>query len=187
MSERSPFEGIHGIVLDAVGTLIEPRPSVSVAYALAAARQGVRVEVDAIRDRFRRAFTSDESLESLGPLATDEPTERLRWRRIVSSCLPEVPDPDLAFSQLWDHFGDPSSWSVFPDVPPGLPALRALGLKLCIASNFDARLHRVLAGLPRFATGPTPWSCPPRSAIASPTPPFMKPPAPASASIPAPS
>src|SRR4051812_29354100 len=107
MISRSGFDGIEGIVLDAVGTLIEPSPSVSEAYARAARRQGVAIELAEVKRRFREQFATDEIDEQRGPLATDEPTEHRRWRRIVARCLPEVPDGDLAFAELWDHFGDP--------------------------------------------------------------------------------
>ncbi len=146
MSSLSGFDGIEGIVLDAVGTLIDPAPSVSHAYSLAARRQGVSLDVAEIKSRFREQFATDEIDEQRGPLATDEATERRRWRRIVAGCLPEVPDQDLAFHELWDHFGDPASWIVFPDVAPALETLRQAGFRLCVASNFDGRLRRVMAG-----------------------------------------
>src|SRR5690349_2904905 len=104
MSVRIGFEAIEGIVLDAVGTLIEPVPSVSETYSAAASRQGVEVPATILRGRFREQFGLDEIDERRGPLATDEATERRRWRRIVGGCLPEIPDPDRAFAELWDHF-----------------------------------------------------------------------------------
>ncbi|MDB5350979.1 MAG: yjjG [Planctomycetota bacterium] len=147
MFSQSGCDGIEGIVLDAVGTLIDPAPSVSEAYALAARRQGVSLPLGEIKRRFLTQFGTDEIDEQRGPLATDEPTERRRWRRIVAGCLPELPDPDRAFDELWDHFGEPGSWIVFPDVAPAVLALRNAGFRLCVASNFDGRLHRVAAGL----------------------------------------
>ena len=150
MIARSEFVGIRGIVLDAVGTLIEPVPSVSETYALAACRQGVAIDVGVIKGRFREHFSRDEAGATLGASATDEASERRRWRRIVAGCLPEVPDGDRAFEELWEHFGDPSSWFVFQDVAPAVAALHALGLRVCVASNFDGRLHAVAAGLPEL-------------------------------------
>lgn len=146
MDAGSGFGGIQGIVLDAVGTLIDPAPSVSEVYARAARRQGIGLDVREIKRRFREQFATDEIDERRGPLATDEATERRRWRRIVAGCLPEVPDPDGAFDELWEHFADPRSWIVFPDVAPAVLALRDEGYRLCVASNFDGRLHRVAAG-----------------------------------------
>ncbi len=104
-----------------------------------------------LKARFRDSFASDEVDDLRGPLATDEATERRRWRRIVAACLPEVSDQSRAFDELWSHFADPTSWIIFPDVVPALERFRARGLRLCIGSNFDGRLRRVVAGLPEFA------------------------------------
>ena len=138
---------IRGIVLDAVGTIIEPRPSVSEAYAQAAMRQGCAIDVDVLKTRFRDAFAIDEIDEQRGALATNEETEFRRWKHIVEKCLPQVPDPGRAFEELWAHFADPSSWIVFPDVLETVQTLKARGFHICVASNFDGRLRRVAAGL----------------------------------------
>jgi putative hydrolase of the HAD superfamily len=141
------LNSIRGIVLDAVGTLIEPRPSVAEVYASAAKRQDVDLDIAVTRSRFRQLFATLESGEPDNPFATDEPNERRRWRAIVAGCLPEVLDPDRAFEELWDHFGNPTSWRVFPDVDSALARLREAGIPFCVASNFDGRLHQVFAGL----------------------------------------
>jgi putative hydrolase of the HAD superfamily len=138
---------IEGIVFDAVGTLIEPVPSVALAYTQAALRQGIEVDPSDVKRRFHKYFRVDEVDEQLGPLATDESSEHRRWRRIVSNVLPDLPDPDRAFAELWDHFGRPNSWRAFDDVAPTLQAVREAGLEFVIASNFDARLRSVIAGL----------------------------------------
>ncbi len=145
------FGVIRGIVLDAVGTLIDPRPSVAAAYAEAAQRQGVVLDRTEVRNRFRRHFGDDEVDDLRGPLATDEAVERLRWRRIVLGVLPEVADPGLAFDQLWEHFGRPEAWRAFDDVVPALRRLEAAGLPVRVASNFDGRLRGVLRGLEGLA------------------------------------
>ena len=148
MNEDNGLGRIEGIVLDAVGTLIDPNPSVAAAYAAAAARQGIELDRREVRSRFLRAFGDDDGDDDpRGPLSTDEPRERSRWRRIVAGVLPEVPDPDRAFDELWDHFGRPSAWAAFPDVAPALAKLSAAGLPVRVASNFDGRLRGVLLGL----------------------------------------
>ena len=144
------FSGVEGIVLDAVGTLIDPRPSVAEVYAQAAWRQGVTLDVPTLKRRFGEHFQTDEIDELRGPLATSEEVERGRWRRIVSGCLPEVADPDRAFADLWVHFGDPASWFVFPDVAPALARLEAAGLRISVGSNFDGRLRAVASGFPEL-------------------------------------
>ncbi len=151
MTSLEGWDGIEGIVLDAVGTLIEPEPSVARAYADAALRQGMVVDVAEVKKRFGRHFRNDEIDEQLGPMVTDESIEYRRWRRIVANVLPELPDPDRAFDELWDYFGRSEAWCCFPDVASGLVALRDLGIRVRIASNFDSRLRAVAAGLPELA------------------------------------
>ena len=84
-------------------------------------------------------------------MVTDEAIEHRRWRRIVANVLPDLPDLDRAFAELWDHFGRPEAWRCFPDVGRGLLDLRDAGYRLRIASNFDGRLRSVAAGLPDLA------------------------------------
>jgi putative hydrolase of the HAD superfamily len=151
MISHEGWNRIEGIVLDAVGTLIEPEPSVAKVYASAALRQGIVVEVAEVKRRFSQHFRNDEVDEQLGPMVTDESIEYRRWRRIVANVLPDLPDQDRAFAELWDHFGRSQAWRCFPDVGPGLEALRKAGFPVRIASNFDGRLRTVAAGLVELA------------------------------------
>jgi putative hydrolase of the HAD superfamily len=151
MSERPLWDSIEGIVFDAVGTLIKPDPSVANAYTAAARRQGVELEPEEVRARFQVHFQSDEVHAEQGVLTTDEATERRRWRHIVAGVLPELPDPDRAFDELWEHFSTPASWRCFRDVVPAMRALKQMGVSLCVGSNFDGRLRGVVQGLPELA------------------------------------
>lgn len=136
-----------GVLLDAVGTLITPNPPVAQVYSAAAARQGVAIDPAELRHRFRQSFAQDERDELRGPLSTSEEIERRRWMRIVHQCLPEVPNPERAFSELWNHFANAGSWAVFPDAAKLLIKLIDQNVAFAIASNFDARLRGVLIGL----------------------------------------
>jgi putative hydrolase of the HAD superfamily len=144
------WDGIRGIVFDAVGTLIEPVPSVAVAYAETARRQAVVLDPREVRARFHVHFQSDGVHAQRGMLSTDEETERRRWRMIVNGVLPEVAHPDQAFDELWDHFSRPASWRCFPDVAATLDALIEQGISVCVGSNFDRRLRGVVNGLPEL-------------------------------------
>jgi putative hydrolase of the HAD superfamily len=148
MNRQASWNGIRGIVFDAVGTLIKPVPSVAEAYVAAASRQGVTLAPKEVRARFQVHFQSAEVHGEQGLLSTDETTECRRWRRIVAGVLPEVPETDRAFDELWDHFGRPESWRCYPDVLPVLNAFAAMGTLVCVGSNFDGRLRRVVQGLP---------------------------------------
>lgn len=154
MDVQAASNRICGILLDAVGTLIRPVPSVAEAYTAAAQRQGVVLRTEEVRARFEMHFQGDEVHGERGAYSTDEPTEWRRWLRIVTCVLPEVPDSERAFQELWDHFSRPESWRCYPDVAPALGALSELGISVCVGSNFDRRLRRVVHGLPELA----PWA-----------------------------
>jgi putative hydrolase of the HAD superfamily len=151
MFNDSPWAESDGIVFDAVGTLIDPFPSVAEVYAEAARRQGVHLDRGLVKSRFHRYFRDDEVDEMRGPLETDEATEFRRWRRIVTNVLPEVPDPDRVFDELWEHFGRPEAWRCFSDVATALASLSARRVPIRVASNFDARLRAVVRGLPELS------------------------------------
>jgi len=151
MSKQLNWNLIDGIVLDAVGTLIKPEPSVADAYAEAAKRQGVELNRDEIKARFNSHYQSDEVRGERGLNSTDEATEVWRWRRIVAKVLPEAPNPEQIFDELWEHFGNPSSWRCFPDVVPALDAIHEAGIAVCVGSNFDRRLRKVVMGLPELS------------------------------------
>jgi putative hydrolase of the HAD superfamily len=153
MKERPRWDGIAGIVFDAVGTLIRPDPPVVAAYQDAARGQGVDLELEDVRRRFQVHFHADGVHSEQGPLSTDENTERRRWRKIVEGVLPEIRDPDRAFEELWEHFSRPESWRCFPDVAPALHALKEMEISVCVGSNFDRRLRTVVLGLPELS----PW------------------------------
>ncbi len=150
MRSQPAWNGIRGIVFDAVGTLIKPLPSVAEAYTAAARRQGVVLDPEEVRARFQVHFQSDKVHGEQGALSTDDATERRRWRMIVTGVLPEVAEPERAFDELWDHFGRPESWWCYPDVAAVLDTLADQGISICVGSNFDGRLRGVVNGLPEL-------------------------------------
>jgi len=137
---------IRAVAFDAVGTLIEPVPSVADAYRQAALSVGLDLPSAVIRERFVKVFAADDTTEEH---STNELNEVYRWRNIVEACLPELDQTrsNQAFDQLWEHFAKPSSWRLFPDVAETFHWLAQKGVKVCIASNFDARLRQVWGGL----------------------------------------
>jgi putative hydrolase of the HAD superfamily len=150
MNSETGLNGIRGIVFDAVGTLIKPVPSVAEAYTAAASRQGIALKPADVRGRFQHHFQNGGEHAGKGLFSTDEGTERRRWRAIVRGVLAEVPDPDRAFEELWDHFSQAGSWRCYPDVEPALGGLADVGISVCVGSNFDSRLRGVVLGLPEL-------------------------------------
>src|SRR5258708_3026368 len=102
MTHHLELGRVAGLVIDAVGTLIEATPPVAEVYTQIARRQGLTVSPDEVKARFQRHFGEDEVEEMRGPLATDESREQQRWVRIVSNVLPDLPEPERGFQDLWD-------------------------------------------------------------------------------------
>lgn len=140
---------IRCVAFDAVGTLIYPEPSVSIAYWEIGQRYGSQQTLEQVRSGFYKAF--DELSRGVrGDYSTSEAEEKERWREIVSRVLPDVDDPDRCFDTLHHHFGQPSVWRVFPDVADTLTGLVKRGIEVLVASNFDERLHPICDGLPEL-------------------------------------
>jgi putative hydrolase of the HAD superfamily len=143
------------VVFDATGTLIEPAEAIAESYQRIAYGHGAAIAIDQIETRIRAAVRAGFHTDMLGMERppTDDANERRRWRMIVEQVLPEVSESHrtMAFEQLWDHFSQPAAWRVPADVPMALQLLQANGLRAAIASNFDHRLERVVAGLPELA------------------------------------
>jgi putative hydrolase of the HAD superfamily len=94
------------------------------------------------------AQADTRSTEHFGePGRTNEDYEQEFWRAVVQDVLPDVQDLDACFAELFEHFARPDSWRCFPDVAPTLSDLERRGYRVVLASNFDARLHRVCDGL----------------------------------------
>jgi putative hydrolase of the HAD superfamily len=142
------------VVFDAVGTLLTPSPTVAEAYWAVGNRFGSRYAVDDVSRRFRSAFAASDADGFVGNRrgATSEAEELARWRWIVQQVFDDVTDQDRCFGLLWDHFAQPAHWRVYDEVPEVLAAVSAAGVRLAIASNFDCRLHQVLAGHPVLAS-----------------------------------
>ncbi len=142
------------LVFDAVGTLIDPDPTVAVAYHSVGSRFGSQFSVDDVGPRFRAAFRGSEldgfpgGPPAAGRRITSDVIEEARWRWIVRQVFSDVGDQEGCFRELWDHFARPSSWRCFADVGDALSQFADAGYKLAIASNFDIRLHSVCDALP---------------------------------------
>jgi putative hydrolase of the HAD superfamily len=152
------FQEIRWIAFDAVDTLIRPNPAVAAIYHAVGGRHGSRLPLEQVSGRFRKAFAraEEEGVLACACPAADEPwhtcerRERLRWKSIVESVLDDVNDRSACFEDLFVHFGRPSSWVCFPEVEAVLVALKGSGFRLAVSSNFDARLHAVMDGLPQL-------------------------------------
>ncbi len=140
-----PPPGVDVVVFDVVGTLIEPSPSVAVAYQRAAARHGVECDVAEVQGRFRAAWKRQEEIDAAAsrPFATSRAREADRWRCIVDEVFAGQPASAAIFADLWAHFGRVDAWR---PIERGRDlVLRALDARatVVLASNFDERLFAI--------------------------------------------
>ncbi|MBX9680617.1 MAG: HAD family hydrolase [Gemmataceae bacterium] len=139
---------IRGVALDAVGVLLRPAESIAATYLAIARRFGSKLEPEVVGKRFRQAFGKQEMLDAQAGWRVDEPRERRRWLEIVRETLDDVADPQACFYALFDHFAKPNAWLIDPDIAMLVQRLNERGIPVVVASNFDARLHAVLADHP---------------------------------------
>jgi len=72
------------------------------------------------------------------------------WGRLLERLceLLETRKPGpFAAAELFSRFARAEAWVVYPDAVPALDAMRAMGLRLAVISNFDERLPDLLAAL----------------------------------------
>jgi putative hydrolase of the HAD superfamily len=141
-----PSSAIRAVFFDAVGTLLHPQPPAAEVYASVGRRWGSGLSQEVVASRFRSAFAREDERDRAAGWHTSEAREVARWRRIVTAVLDDVEDVESCFRELWEHFGRPESWDCDPVVESVLGLLAGRGLAVGIASNFDGRLRRVLAG-----------------------------------------
>lgn len=140
------------IVFDAVGTLIFARPTVAEVYLSAAIPCGWSGTLADVQDRFRSSFSSMSGRDL--DFTTNESLQRVRWRALVGKVFGELStlQVDAIFERLWAHFAQPASWDIFPDALSAIELCNQRGVSWCIGSNFDARLHQVVAGHPQLSS-----------------------------------
>ena len=150
-SDRSAPAGIEAVTLDATGTLFAC-PAMGEIYSEVLARHGVAITAASVRRVFPVVW---KELDCLTPAGRDRFTSfaggsRAFWARLLDRLCElleaRAPGP-FAAAELYSRFARPEAWTVFPDVFPALDAMRGLGLRLAVISNFDERLPGLLEGL----------------------------------------
>ena len=144
--------GVKVILFDATETLVSIPRGVGAHYAEVAAQLGATVEETHWQQAFKKEFRAMPARPSTGEHREDD--DRGWWQelvmRVLAECVPVAQWPQFPraeyFERVYTLFADPGVWALYPDV---LPALEALGsqFRLGVISNFDVRLHGILAGL----------------------------------------
>ena len=142
---------IRAVFFDAAGTLIKPARRVGESYAMVAEKYGMEVAPSAINERFRVCFEASPPLAFPGASAAQLVVlERNWWKNLVSRIFEPwgtIERFDDCFAELFEYFAGSAAWTLYPEVAATLTALKKRGLILDVISNFDSRLHRILAGL----------------------------------------
>jgi putative hydrolase of the HAD superfamily len=138
---------LRAVVFDAVGTLIYAEPNVAKIYAQIGRRYGRAPGEATIEARFRAAFQRQELNDRERCWVTSEAREMKRWRDIVAESFDDGV-ADACFADLYHHFAQPGAWRVAASAGELIGSLRRHGLIAALASNFDRRLHGIVAALP---------------------------------------
>jgi putative hydrolase of the HAD superfamily len=144
--QRTRMNDIAFVYFDAAGTLLFPQPSVGEVYAAVGRRFGSYRDAAELSRRFHDAFRRQEALDAADGWRTSEARERARWRAIVAEALDDVTDAERCFETLYHHYAQPEAWTCPPETGSVLRELEARGYGLGVASNFDHRLHNIVAG-----------------------------------------
>ena len=138
------------IAFDAAGTLFEPAEPIENIYADGFSTLGFGLPEARWKSAFERAFRITPDPEYSGR-EDGEAVEKEWWRAIVRNSAEATgihPDPDTmatAFEELFGHYATGAAWKLFPETESILASLKSQSIGLAVTSNFDSRLHRVLA------------------------------------------
>jgi putative hydrolase of the HAD superfamily len=137
-----PPVGVSVVVFDVVGTLVEPSPSVAVAYQQVAARHGLTVDTGVIQQRFKAAWRRQEVIDAAAvpAFATSRAREAERWRAIVDDVFEGATVSAAIFPDLWEHFGQLAAWQPLAHGRDLVRQAIDAGVTVALASNFDERL-----------------------------------------------
>jgi putative hydrolase of the HAD superfamily len=139
---------------DAAGTLFDVNGSVADLYLRHAEKYGVKQLPEvraAIDSAFHRAFReAPPPVFAVRDPAEIKRCERLWWFDIVHHVFYRVgmfEGFDQYFEEVFEAFGGPDYWSLFPETISVLKRLKDHGIEIGIISNFDSRLFTILRGL----------------------------------------
>jgi putative hydrolase of the HAD superfamily len=135
----------RAVLFDAVGTLIRLREPVGVTYARLGGGDAAALQaafVSQLRARAPMAFADQ-------PAAALQAAERAWWHELVRDVFGAAGRTlsSDSFDSLWNHYAGGEAWVCAPGAIDLLRRLRAAGGTTAVVSNFDHRLHAVLAAL----------------------------------------
>ena len=147
--EAKDFSSIKAVFFDAGGTLLYPFPSVGIIYRDVAARYGCQAEAEHLEFLFRQAWLKRDGMTALVSHSSEK-KEKDWWHSLVHEVFTqvgEVRDFEAFFNELYEIFGRPEVWRLYPGTLEVLEALNKKGKKVGIVSNWDSRLFQLCKGL----------------------------------------
>lgn len=142
---------VRAVFFDVGNTLLYAEPSVSEVCRQVLARAGHVRDLSLI-DSFMPLVDAyyEERYAEDDAFWTDEERTSSVWVGMYSLLCRKLGIESEAVSiarEVYDEFGRPERWALYPDVRPTFERLQAAGLRLGIISNWDSRLARLLNGL----------------------------------------
>jgi putative hydrolase of the HAD superfamily len=130
------------VLLDAMGTLLTFEPPAPHLRAALLARTGVDVGLEAASRAIRAEIAYYRAHLHLG----GDPAGLAALRRASAEAMrPELGELEIGGEQLTSALLDSLRFLAFPEVAGALAALRRLGARLVVVSNWDVSLHERLA------------------------------------------
>lgn len=137
------------VFFDAGGTLLHPFPSVGEIYARESAKYGCHAKAEDLQEWFKEEWIKRDGLTHLAS-HTEEKIEKAWWRDLVSDVFKRAApfsDFDAFFEELYELFGHPDLWRLYPSTLHVLQTLKQTGVCMGIISNWDSRLFQLCDGL----------------------------------------
>jgi putative hydrolase of the HAD superfamily len=142
---------LRAVFFDVGNTLLRPHPSVGEVVRQILAEEGHVHDITAIDELmplvdeyYEDRYQTDDTFW------TDEDRTSQVWVGMYSllcSRLGIEDEAEAIAARVYQEFGDPERWEVYPDVRPAFRRLRKRGLKLGLISNWDNRLAGLVEGL----------------------------------------
>ncbi len=142
---------VDAVSFDIHGTLIHS-PRLGEVYANVLGRHGIEVTPQKAYDVVRNVWQEFACLRRPGEdLFSSHPQgSKGFWYQFIDRVCEHLNSPApsrFAKAELFQRFTGPEPWEVYEDVPETLEALRTLGVRMVVISNWDDRLPALLAGL----------------------------------------
>jgi len=145
---------LKAIFFDAGGTLLYIHPSVGDVYASVTREMGVNLSNDVLASRLHEIWEDHAPTNTVrdGNLEASDQKDREMWRTFLKRLHDDL-DPlqeldfDRWFHRVFERFGEPGTFRLYPETVETLRQLRERGYHLGIVSNWDSRLLSICRGL----------------------------------------